>query len=244
MHLQQLRKGKRFDLDGKQEHKATALLDKAEHFLFTGLPDPESPDVLESVKCMREAGVLRLPYPVCTLEISNFYLWCEGADIPPIDKPTVFLVLGLDPLDCIMFVRMQPKRWVAVDIAERKFAPEPFSVLINACIVSLATKGIRKERWVGDRKLQPGKIAPRGISYTKVLVREASEQQGHRGEAGDHHRVRLHLRRGHLRNQPYGPGRGQTKLVFIEPMLVGYEEAGMVSHTSYTVHPAAGDHAA
>lgn len=38
---------------------------------------------------------------------------------------------------------------------------------------------------------------------------------------GTHASPRLHWRRGHLRNQPHGPGRTLRKLVWIEPMLIG-----------------------
>ena len=38
---------------------------------------------------------------------------------------------------------------------------------------------------------------------------------------GTHAKPRLHWRRGHVRNQPHGPGRTQRRLIWIEPMLVG-----------------------
>jgi hypothetical protein len=46
-----------------------------------------------------------------------------------------------------------------------------------------------------------------------------------RGGNGTHASPRLHWRRGHVRRQPYGAGRGQRKLIWIEPVLVG---AGVV----------------
>ena len=38
---------------------------------------------------------------------------------------------------------------------------------------------------------------------------------------GTHAKPRLHWRRGHVRNQPHGPGRTQRRLIWIEPFLVG-----------------------
>lgn len=43
-------------------------------------------------------------------------------------------------------------------------------------------------------------------------------------------KVRLHLRRGHVRNQPCGPGRSQIKKIYVEAHLVGYEEQGVIIH--------------
>jgi hypothetical protein len=34
----------------------------------------------------------------------------------------------------------------------------------------------------------------------------------------------MHWRRGHIRNQPFGMGRTQRRLLWIEPMLVGVKE--------------------
>ena len=48
-----------------------------------------------------------------------------------------------------------------------------------------------------------------------------------RGGNGTHTSPRLHWRRGHVRRQPYGAGRGQRKLIWIEPVLVG---AGVVGN--------------
>jgi hypothetical protein len=42
--------------------------------------------------------------------------------------------------------------------------------------------------------------------------------------AGTHANPRMHWRRGHIRNQPFGTGRTQRRLVWIEPMLIGAKE--------------------
>jgi hypothetical protein len=42
-------------------------------------------------------------------------------------------------------------------------------------------------------------------------------------ETGTHASPRLHWRRGHFRNQPYGAGRKERKTIWLEPMLVGAE---------------------
>jgi hypothetical protein len=40
-----------------------------------------------------------------------------------------------------------------------------------------------------------------------------------------HASPRLHWRRGHLRSQPHGQGRTLRKLIWLEPMLIGFQEA-------------------
>lgn len=40
---------------------------------------------------------------------------------------------------------------------------------------------------------------------------------------GTHASPRLHWRRGHFRNQPFGPGRSERKQIWLEPVMVGVE---------------------
>jgi hypothetical protein len=113
------------------------------------------------------------------------------------------------------------------------------------CLVMLATKGIRRERWIGNQAVLRNRPEPRD-AYTKVMVREAYDWQGKTGhrepghsETGEpRYRVRLHLRRGHIRNQPFGPrSQGLSTQIWIQPMLVGYAEEGTVEHTHYEQRP-------
>lgn len=47
---------------------------------------------------------------------------------------------------------------------------------------------------------------------------------------GSHASPRMHWRRGHVRNQPHGPGRTLRKLIWLEPVLVGVSEAKTADH--------------
>lgn len=113
------------------------------------------------------------------------------------------------------------------------------------CLVMLATKGIHRERWIGNQAVLRNRPEPRD-AYTKVMVREAYDWQGKTGHREPGHsdtgepryRVRLHIRRGHIRNQPFGPrSQGLTTQIWIQPMLVGYAEEGTVEHTHYEQRP-------
>lgn len=111
--------------------------------------------------------------------------------------------------------------------------------IINAvasCMVMLRTRGIRREKWCGNKPILLNRPEPSN-AYTRVMVAEAaSEGHGTRVQ-GHRHRVRLHLRRGHSRNQPHGPGRQYTRQIWIEPCLVGYEEEGRITHDHYEAYP-------
>jgi hypothetical protein len=109
--------------------------------------------------------------------------------------------------------------------------------ICSTCLVMLATRGIRRERWIGMKQVLIGRKEP-SDAYTRVMVAEASSSQGHGvTSAGERHKVRLHLRCGHTRKQPHGPGRRFTRVIFIEPTLVGYVEEGTVHHNYYEVYP-------
>jgi len=45
------------------------------------------------------------------------------------------------------------------------------------------------------------------------------------GAGGTHASPRLHWRRGHIRNQPHGTGRLLTKVIWLEPTIIGAKEA-------------------
>lgn len=111
------------------------------------------------------------------------------------------------------------------------------SGIIACCLVALATRGIRRERWIGTKKVLIGRREPTE-SYTRVMIAETLAE-GHSGPStsGERHKVRLHLRRGHIRQQPHGPGRQYTRPKWIAPMLVGYVEEGTVQHDHYETYP-------
>jgi hypothetical protein len=108
--------------------------------------------------------------------------------------------------------------------------------LVPALIVALATRGVNRERMNYPRNYRPGEGRDLPItSHTIVHVRQSSGAivvtEGEEGEI--RRRVRLHLRAGHVRNQPFGPQRTQVRKIWIAPCLVGYEEEGMVLHSEH-----------
>lgn len=236
-------------------------MERAEPFLFTALPAVEDQEEIRaSVEAMQAADVWRLPYPVCTFEFRALLALKdvpEGVAAITQQRPEgeVFIAV-LDESAAPHFVtefflRASDRAWIAcmVDGDIRRTEPdhEPMHLsdgkatstvtdMVHSCLVLLHTRGIERERWIGDQRVKPhliGRNEPRN-AYTRVMVREAAERQGDSHTSGDtRHRVRLHLRRGHTRQQHHGRGRTLTKAIWIEPTLVGYREEGEVRHAAY-----------
>lgn len=107
----------------------------------------------------------------------------------------------------------------------------------------LASPAISQIRYTKPAQLNKSRLLKRREpidDYTKVMlpgfgarlkVGEAAE--GEDEPSSPRKRVRLHWRRGHLRNTAYGIGRTLHKQQFIAPTLVGYEEEGRIYHLQY-----------
>jgi hypothetical protein len=267
-HLQQLRKGT-IALDRTiSEAPIRRLLNKTEHFVFTAVPEWDE-EILASVEAMCDAGVFRLPYPVCTFEFSANLL-LDGEIKYPNERTIVLLTeTESGPRLDHWFVRSGKNKhqWIGISFegdggdpreplltdnfrvgirvdghSENATTRGGISALCSCLLVALATKGIQRERWIGDKKVLVGRKEP-ADAYTRVMVAETlSTGQGHR-TPGERLKVRLHLRRGHTRNQPHGPGRQYTRVIFIEPQLIGYAEEGRVTHEHYEAYPHQEQHA-
>lgn len=109
------------------------------------------------------------------------------------------------------------------------------SAIASAMLVMLATRGVKRERWIGNQKCLVGRREPAN-AYTRVMIAETLASGHASPVSGDRHKVRLHMRRGHTRNQPHGPGRQYVRQIWIEPCLVGYEEEGRITHDHYETY--------
>lgn len=110
-------------------------------------------------------------------------------------------------------------------IYETKF---PLSKMCNWCaaflIIALATSNIEKKVDLNKRaKLGIGKKKNSSITYLhlpKTVYVGATSTGNGTGQTR-----RMHLRRGHRRNQRIGPGRTQHKDVWIAPMFINADDA-------------------
>lgn len=107
----------------------------------------------------------------------------------------------------------------------------------------LNARGTCKAHYAAPTKLNKTRVSARKEpidAYTEVLLpnwrqRRAEDQEAQRQgyTIEERKRPRMHWRRGHMRNQAYGPGRTEHKPVFIQPQMIGYEEDGQVFHLQY-----------
>jgi hypothetical protein len=124
---------------------------------------------------------------------------------------------------------------------EEKIARESsINLVLNLLLVTLATKNV-------ERKNKPSRMAKQAIKPTalkknyeytttltigKVVGAERTE-----GDLGGW-KVRPHLRRGHIREQRYGPNRQLLKNVFIQPVFVNAADGVMSQRKAYNVRVA------
>ncbi|RCJ20230.1 hypothetical protein A6S26_05775 [Nostoc sp. ATCC 43529] len=93
-------------------------------------------------------------------------------------------------------------------------------ILIMECrpeLVDTTSEVIRVNKGFGKAQVQDF-YQPLWLGLGYRLKREGT--QSSEGSSGTHGTKSVHWRRGFLRNQPYGEGRQQRKLVWIEPVLV------------------------
>lgn len=105
--------------------------------------------------------------------------------------------------------------------------------LYKVLIVLLATKNVEKSVKVNKlAKLGIGKPNKRHWYTTSLTIGKISEttESSPTGRS-----LRPHLRRGHKRNQRFGPERKFTKVVWIEPTFVNADEDFISSRTGYNV---------
>lgn len=257
MHLQQLRKARTLYAEGTLAADGTAdcmtktgiqvvheALDKAEHFLFTAIPHLDD-EILASADAMKEAGVWRLPYPITTFEFKAT-IHSQTFDVTKPDTTFIFVAMeqaraGTTHTELGEFIPLPSFiRWIfARDLTDKRIWMNCTSIfhhevqnILTTFLVTLSTRGIKRERWSGDHKIIVGRREPAN-AYTRVLIREAVNAGHGTSEPGERYYVRLHMRRGHKRDQRYGKGLQLSRPIWIEPTLVGYEKEGRIRHHEY-----------
>lgn len=155
-------------------------------------------------------------------------------------------------MECEMFIgTMDGKRWEYVGEAVRAIDADQFKFeefqrssadvsahLYRTLVVLLATRNVIHD--VKHNKLAKFKLGKKpgnDFDYVTTLrvgtihVDDHDEKREATGETR-----RPHLRRGHVRNQRYGPGFQYTRKVFIKPIFVnGYQNNGDDHRIAYNV---------
>lgn len=204
-------------------------------------------EIIASAKAMKEAGVFKLPVELTYIEVT------VSLDLGNVEKTGRLALFTADQKITGAFLHQHnspPLEWLAVPVNLSIMSPmlTPINLLrgdfvekfrkaieeyaigaVTALIVLLCTKGIETE-FVPTKKCSLiSRDAPQD-GYTIVHVKRAIERQHLGGTVEERKRTRLHMRRGHVRHQHYGPKLCHEKIIWIEPVLVGYEEEGRIAH--------------
>jgi len=114
------------------------------------------------------------------------------------------------------------------------------NLILNLLLVALATKNVErknKPNLTAKQVIRP-KALKSNYEYTTTLT--IGKVVGAEREEGDigGWKVRPHLRRGHIREQRYGPNRQLVKKLFIQPVFVNAADGVMSQRKAYNVRVA------
>ncbi len=221
-------------------------------------------EVLATYKDMHELGIASPPFPDLTIQVpcgAIIYVNGKGnfdaiADSSPNDwqaqelrdAPVRFEYTDCNPEKGEAGIKLEIRgRWVdLLEFALTLPEPEPFWLsaqalageLIRLLVVSLATRNV-------ERVTKQNRLAKFGIGkdknftyVTTLRIGKITISEGESSPTGETRRP--HLRRGHIRNQHYGPKNQYSKRVWIEPIFVnGFSDADNAHRERYNVRASA-----
>lgn len=219
-------------------------------------------DIKATWKDMVEAGITRPPFLEFAVEVKleflrRLYISSGGDD--ELDTSVSnqlfyceFEFKTFDPIgdefECEWLAKVLysngKNRWVIDPICELQnpnlfeFGRGMAAYVASILIILLATKNSKTES-VLNKKLLKGKVNNTNEyrkmfpTTTTISIGKISETCTREGE--DPRYVRPHLRRGHLRNQHYGPDRSMVKQIFISPVFVNASEGWIAERKAYNV---------
>lgn len=103
-------------------------------------------------------------------------------------------------------------------------------------IVLLSTKNIKKETETCNKPNSRNRRERTMSKYASVTtIKIGTITETARSSNGNGSPVRPHLRRGHIRSQPYGKGKSEVKRIFIQPMFINADQGWINSQKEYRV---------
>lgn len=216
-------------------------------------------EVMGTVRALMDAGVCRLPYKHCLVELNQTttlgikgraFVWFseEPAENEWLTHMTFMYpegkVVCMDKGAKVKLLEpnVADTKWMQPEDIERlPDAPFVFEIqptrhsLDYTIVASLGilltithTRGAVKEVVTAEhlKKLNKARIS-RGrqevLPYTVFKIGHTYSSKGERTAWAPGCKMKPHLRAGHTRRQRYGTGRNESKLIFIEPVLVNCE---------------------
>ncbi len=116
-----------------------------------------------------------------------------------------------------------------------RVATDRLSSLMLKLLVVLNTRPnlIERGSCIRPEKVKRGRVKHHAL-WSPNLIGWRYQPARSQESTGTHASPRMHWRRGHIRNQPHGPGRTLRRLIWLEPVLVGIS---VTSPKSGTVLP-------
>lgn len=114
------------------------------------------------------------------------------------------------------------------------------STALSLLLVLLATKNVDKNE-IKNKQLLAGKFNSSQAyrkDYPITTTLTIGKITENHESVGTGSTVRPHLRRGHIRNQHYGPNNEMTKKIFIQPVFVNADEGWVANREAYNVRMA------
>ena len=106
---------------------------------------------------------------------------------------------------------------------DRQFV-EQMGILVFGTFLALSARPELLERERLERTVKDRKRGGTREFWSPNVIGRSYRLPAHRPDlGGTHSSPRLHWRRGHFRQQPYGPARAERKTIWLEPQLIGAE---------------------
>lgn len=201
--------------------------------------------IADSMVSMMECNVLKLPYNPLMIEATfpdmpeeHFFLIIKHEQAVLVgyrnDCARIYPVLNRTKLDfekkelnnfvSTAFVEMPPMPEDLVSL-QAKHVTKIIGRLLSIGYVVTNIRGMVREEVVSDRlnKKRQKSGKPPVPAYSILRIGHYYTSKGEKVKyVQGKNPMKIHMRRGHTRHQRYGEGLAETKLIYIEPVLVNY----------------------
>lgn len=126
-------------------------------------------------------------------------------------------------------LRSEGMRGATPDAKDKDYVQRVAAFALNFALLMSHVAGLEREVIETPPKLHKARVRsgkPSVAKYHLVRIGHVYDKAGNKVAIteGNRRTMPVHMRSGHIRNQPYGPGRELRKPIWIAPVLVNYED--------------------
>jgi hypothetical protein len=196
--------------------------------------------VIQICEDLRTLGLCRAPYDEVTVRLPSsacFAEWMKSDIRPPVDRADIQAQITFRESDPSFFRHEQVDREGVLDVTHFTISKRKDLIAMarDTLIAILAARNaVKTTKKFKDRETKK-KTGVRAYDYetTITLPRLLDDDPDHPAARGAPKIP--HLRRGHIRDQPHGPGRQSIKKRWIEPMFVNADASFVSTRRAYKV---------